>query len=41
MSYSDYEDESDGDDIKKEEEEEKEPPVDPVMVEMLNACKYG
>ena len=39
MSYSDYEEESD-EDI-KEEDEEKELPVDPLMLEMVNACKYG
>lgn len=38
MSYSDYEEESDVDEIK---EEEIEPEVDPVMVDMVNACKYG
>ena len=40
MSYSDYEEESDVEDV-KEEEEETEAPLDPVMVDMVNACKYG
>ena len=39
MSYSDYEEESDVEDVK--EEEETEVPLDPVMVDMVNACKYG
>lgn len=39
MSYSDYEEESDVEDVK--EEEETEAPLDPVMVDMVNACKYG
>ena len=38
MSYSDYEEESDVEDVK---EEEAEVPLDPVMVDMVDACKYG
>ena len=39
MSYSDYEGDSDVEDAKGGEEEKGEP--EPLMVEMVNACKYG
>lgn len=39
MSYSDYEEESDVEDVKEKEEEDA--PLDSVMVEMVDACKYG
>lgn len=40
MSYSDYEEDSDVEDVKEEEEDAKAP-LDPVMADMVNACKYG
>lgn len=40
MSYSDYEEESDVEET-KEEEKDKDTVVDPVMLDMVDACKYG
>ena len=39
MSYSDYEAESDEEEIT--EDREKDGEEEPLMVDMVNACKYG
>ena len=39
MSYSDYEAESDEEEIT--EDQEKDEVLDPLMLDMVNACKYG